>query len=231
MWVASWFLTGCLLTFTEVRDIRREINEIKLDVGRLRTEQNQEFRKLELALSQVGQSVDAQGEMMRTSSDNVLGQLADLDKKVRHLSSGAGGGDESGFGGAAAAFPAAEGEELTRSAQEQYAQGNYDEAIALYSKFLSEYPDSPRVPEMTFNLGRCHYEKKDFAKARETFDQIVVRYPASNIVAESLHSRALCEINLSDAAAARATLEKIQLLYPEYKPQVINELLKAPQRQ
>jgi TolA-binding protein len=223
MWVASWFLTGCLLTFSEVRDIRREINEIKLDLGRLRTEQNQEFRKLELTLSQVGQSVDAQGEMMRTSTDNVLGQLADLEKKVRRVPPGA--GDESGLGEAAVASPAGEGEDLTRSAQEQFAQGNYDEAIALHSKFLSEYPDSPRAPEMTFNLGRCYYEKKDSAKAREIFDRIVVRYPASNIVAESLHSRALCEINLSDTAAARATLEKTQLLYPEYKPQVINELL------
>ncbi|MBN2125054.1 MAG: tetratricopeptide repeat protein [Deltaproteobacteria bacterium] len=58
----------------------------------------------------------------------------------------------------------------------RFREKNYDEAIALYGKFLKDVPrDSPYQGLGELALAACYEEKGDFAKSVETLKQILAR--------------------------------------------------------
>ncbi len=218
MTAAPLVFSGCLLVPSEVNDIHRDINQIKLEISRLQTTQNEEFRKIEFSLAQIDTAARTQQEISHSSTEDLQQQLSRIREDLARAAQGAAGLRQGPS--------AAEEKGLILSAQEEYAQGNYDAAISLYSKFLQDHPDSTQAPEVVFNIGRCHYEKEDFEKARQAFALIATQYPASSIIAESLYSKGLCLYHLSHYAAAQATFLNLQTAYPDFMPERVNEILK-----
>lgn len=69
---------------------------------------------------------------------------------------------------------------------------NYDEAISIYKGFLTEFPDSGRVPEVTAELGQAYYKKEDCPTARMYFKDVIENYPGHPAVADAGWGLALC---------------------------------------
>lgn len=122
-------------------------------------------------------------------------------------------------------------EELLRTAKDEDARHNYDQAIAIYSTFLSNNPTAPGAPNAAYYMASGYYKKQDYEKALTGYKSVLDNYPGStDIAAPTLLARAMCEMNLKRNAEARVTLLKIQSTYPAYKTdEVANMLNQAPQ--
>jgi TolA-binding protein len=236
--------SGCLfLTPVEVQDIRVDINQTKLDLGRLRDSQNSSFRKLQFSIEQIEKSIDAQQEQQRALREDIELQLVAIRDELARLSTPApvqvvatspaqpAPAQPTPAQPVAAASPstddqmAAEREEVFRKGEEATSVSNYDQAIEIYSDFLLKHPDSADAPKASYFLARCYYSMEDYERAHRAFNHLIGTYPASDIVPQTLHSRALCEYNLKRFEEARVTLGSIKTQYPDYEPERIQTIL------
>ena len=230
----SLLLSACLMTPSEVRDIRRDIVQTKLDVGQLQVSQAESFRKVEYELQQISSNLSQHQETLKAFREEMEREINRLQEDVFRLSAQVGGVATSAGQGAVASGGAGEkaaspGDRILLSAQVEFSRGNYDNAIAGYENFLKENAGSSEAPNAAYQLAKCFYAQEDFKEARARFEKIEMRYPASQIVPHSLHSRALCEIKLERSGAARSILEKLRVLYPDYETQRIQDILEQLQ--
>jgi len=71
-------------------------------------------------------------------------------------------------------------------AQGLLSRGMYDMAILQFKKFISDYPQSPSLPEVYLSLGEAYFLSQDFNKAVDTFEQFNKLYPNSDQLPLSL---------------------------------------------
>ncbi|MDP2156050.1 MAG: tetratricopeptide repeat protein, partial [Sulfuricella sp.] len=57
---------------------------------------------------------------------------------------------------------------------------DYKNAIANQQKLVSQYPNSPKVPDALLNIASCQQGLGDAAAAKKTLESIVAKYPLSN---------------------------------------------------
>jgi tol-pal system protein YbgF len=62
----------------------------------------------------------------------------------------------------------------------QYANREYQEAIANFRSLLLEAPDHARAPEAVLSIANCQIDLKDYPGARRTLDSLVTSYPQSD---------------------------------------------------
>ena len=71
--------------------------------------------------------------------------------------------------------------------------GRYPSAIEKYEKFLRKYPDSQRVPEVLYRLGRIYQDVlKDYPKARAYYASIQTSYSGGPWAARARAAAAVC---------------------------------------
>lgn len=61
----------------------------------------------------------------------------------------------------------------------QYANRDYNGAIANFRALLAQAADHPRAPEAVLSIANCQIELKDLRSARKTLDDLVKAYPQS----------------------------------------------------
>lgn len=96
-------------------------------------------------------------------------------------------------------------------------QQNFDEAIAIYSQFLEEYPTHPLTGNTTIRVGLLHNSKKDYAGARKWFQQALDDYYQGKPAQES-ETQLLIAKTYQDEGnwpEAEKNYQEIQLKYPE----------------
>lgn len=57
-----------------------------------------------------------------------------------------------------------------------YVMRDFRKALAEFSRQVSDYPASPKVPDAMLKIGYSHYELGEWAKARENLKQVIARY-------------------------------------------------------
>ena len=70
-----------------------------------------------------------------------------------------------------------------KRAQELYVKGRFKEALDAANQFISEYPESPVLPNALYLVGRLSGE---IAVALDKFSRIVVKYPRSSVTDNAL---------------------------------------------
>ena len=66
---------------------------------------------------------------------------------------------------------------------------DYDKARAAFNKVVSQYPNSPKVPDSLLKLGYIEFDQKNFAKARDYLTRVTVSYSettAAHLAAKKL---------------------------------------------
>jgi tol-pal system protein YbgF len=237
---ASLMLASCTM-MPGSQDINQNVSRMKLDLGRMQTSQNEEFRKIEYTLAKIQEEQTVQRELLDSMSTDSEERMVRIEREIQDLK---GGAPSVGMVGAASAIPmgapgampqagtpgvaptADTSGQALLGAQTAYSQGDYDKAIQLYEQFIGQYPADPKTAEASSNLGRCYFQKDDFERARAAFDRVVREYPGNQLVPQCMHSRALCEIKLNRNDQARQTLQSLQATYPDYDPERIANILK-----
>jgi len=80
-----------------------------------------------------------------------------------------------------------------KSADCEFYQDNYSEALGLYEEFEKNHPTNEAMPYVLFQMGRSHFDQidtvdRDTAQAKEAikaFERLLNTYPKTSYVAES----------------------------------------------
>src|SRR5947207_4970076 len=120
--------------------------------------------------------------------------------------------------------PAAE-QRAYDAALDQFKRGDYMGAIANFSTFVKNYPQSALAPSAQYWMGNAHYARKDYRASISAQRALITTYPTSPKVPDALLNVASAQSDLNDNAAARRTLEELIAKYPQTEASV-----KAKQR-
>jgi tol-pal system protein YbgF len=123
-----------------------------------------------------------------------------------------------------ASDPAAE-QRAYDAALDQFKRGDYTGAIANFSTFVKNYPQSALAPSAQYWIGNAHYARKDYRASISAQRALINAYPTSPKVPDALLNVASAQSDLNDNAAARRTLEELIAKFPQSEAAV-----KAKQR-
>lgn len=102
-----------------------------------------------------------------------------------------------------------------REAYEAYQQGRLDEAMAAFRDFLRRHPKHPYADNAQYWIGECHYDRKEWAQARQEFLRVVTDHPDGNKVPDAMVKVGLCDQRLEQWDEARRMYDAVMLTYPE----------------
>ncbi len=91
----------------------------------------------------------------------------------------------------------------------------YDQAIAAFTKFLGDFPDSPLADNAQYWLGEAYYVNKDYPTALAAFQRVVDKYPQSRKLPDALLKVGYCQYELKQWAQARAVLGTVTSRYAD----------------
>lgn len=87
--------------------------------------------------------------------------------------------------------------ESFKSANRQYLDKNYDEALVRFDNFKKDFPKSMLMPAVIYWMGKIHYKGKRYAEAAELFEEVVKTYPRhSTYLDDSVYRLAKCYTQL-----------------------------------
>lgn len=116
-------------------------------------------------------------------------------------------------------------------AEALYLEGQYDEAITAYERFLTRWPKSPLEKRVLLFLGLARMSKQDYGGAAESFDRLLKRYPKSVLADRASLLLAQCyQHNNALDRAARAYRAALQRAGSQYIPDALLGLGVALQR-
>jgi len=75
--------------------------------------------------------------------------------------------------------PVSIAEKLFTEAEELYAQESYDKALALYERYIDQYPDGPAAAAAMLRMGAIHTELANFEDAQRYYSRLLADYPDS----------------------------------------------------
>ena len=122
------------------------------------------------------------------------------------------------------ADPAAE-QRAYDAALDQFKRGDYPGAIASFSAFVKNNPQSPLASSAQYWVGNAQYARKDYRASIAAQRTLISLYPTSSKVPDALLNIASAQSDLNDNGAARRTLEELIAKYPQSEA-----ALKARQR-
>ena len=116
---------------------------------------------------------------------------------------------------------------LATAAAEFYAQNRYDEALAAYQSFLSQYPAHMLVPDAQIGVAASLEAQDDFAAAAEAYEAFAAANANSSLRPQAVMGAARCREQLGDFNAARALYEDFIAANPDstWLPQAESGLL------
>ena len=68
---------------------------------------------------------------------------------------------------------------LFLEAEELYAEESYEKALALYERYVAQYPDDPSAAVALLRMGAIHTELGNFEDAHRYFNRLLDDYPDS----------------------------------------------------
>lgn len=73
-----------------------------------------------------------------------------------------------------------------------------DEALALYQEFVRQWPNAALVDQAQYEIGMIHYNRRDWAAARDAFSALINTYPDSPRRGEAFYMRGNTAIALNN---------------------------------
>ncbi len=97
-----------------------------------------------------------------------------------------------------------------------YNQGNFDEAMGYFERFLREVQDDDLlIPSAIGGIGACLEEKGDYKGAGERYLEAAKRYPDYYLAPEYLLNAGRCFLKAEDVARAKEVYGLLIATYPQ----------------
>lgn len=100
-------------------------------------------------------------------------------------------------------------QEAYRAAFELLREGRYQQSVAAFQGFLSDYPQSSLAANAQYWLGEAKYVSRDFEGALAEFGKVINDYPQSNKLPDAQLKLGFAQYELGQFDRARETLEQV----------------------
>lgn len=90
----------------------------------------------------------------------------------------------------------------------------YSQALAAFTQFLADYPDSAFSDNAQYWLAETHYVMRDYVAAIAAYQALLGAYPDSQKISHAWLKIGYSQAELGQDALARETLQKVITLYP-----------------
>jgi len=114
----------------------------------------------------------------------------------------------------ACVFPKLSPERQYENAYEAYTKQHFDEAIALFKKFLQGYPKHDLADNAQYWIGETYYDMEDYPNAILAFKQVVTHYAERSKAPDALLKIAYSYLALEDPVNARNYFKRVIKSYP-----------------
>lgn len=104
-----------------------------------------------------------------------------------------------------------------QAATQALIDGRYEEAVAMFSAFTQQYPQSSHLPEAYYWQGEASYVLRNFGVAIVAFQTVIDKFPVSMFVAEAMLKKGFCQYELGELNEAVTTLNIVLKEYSNTK--------------
>ncbi len=101
-----------------------------------------------------------------------------------------------------------------RNAFELLKNGQYDESIDAFSRFITNYPQGIYASNAQYWLAEANYVSGNYERATAEFNQVIKRYPVSAKVPDARLKLGFTYYELEQWARARAVLDEVTRQHP-----------------
>ena len=108
-------------------------------------------------------------------------------------------------------------------------KGEYQKAVDIFEKIISDYPDYLLRDTVLMELGRCYEDSKEWDKAKRTYQKIVMRFSDSPMLQEAQQKLDTLALNTVPEKVPETTPETILETKPETIPETATEDAKIPE--
>ncbi len=234
-------LAGCASTPPEQDPVQIKLNDLETRLQRIEhLMSNQsllqlanESEALRADVRGMHDDVDKLGNELETSRKRQRDLYADLDQRLKALESRS-SAQTAPAAPAAPVTPRVPSASATSSSARPVSvapdgtdQGNYqaafallknsqyDQAIAAFTSFLADFPDSSLADNAQYWLGEAYYVNRNFPTALEAFQRVVDKYPQSRKVPDALLKVGYCQYELKQWDLARKALGEVTSRYAD----------------
>jgi tol-pal system protein YbgF len=184
------------------------------------------IKQLQQEISGLREKLEQQNYELESMKQRQRNLYVDMDRRINNIEAGGG----SGTGHAAPVPPPNAGQSATmatpalpgdKDGQEEYSaafnllkDGQYQQSIAAFEKFKTQYPDSKYADNAQYWLGEANYVSREYKKALDAFQQLIARYPNSSKIPGARLKIGYVYFELQNWSAAREALQQVIKLYP-----------------
>ncbi|MFB3853621.1 MAG: tol-pal system YbgF family protein [Vicinamibacterales bacterium] len=120
---------------------------------------------------------------------------------------------------AAGAALAMSPDQMFRAAWSDYTAGSWSLAIQGFESYIRTYPNSERVGEAQYYIGKTYFNDGKFEEAVSAFNKVITDHPGDPItLASAYYNRGLAQERLGQVAAARESYEHVVKNFPPENP-------------
>jgi tol-pal system protein YbgF len=168
----------------EVRTLRGMVEELSHEIRQLKSRQLDDYMDLDRRLSAI-----AAGDSSVTPTPNRAENPSAKSPAAESVNSGT---DEA---------------KHYSNAYDQLKAGKTEDAIALFKKHLTDYPDGKLVANAHYWLGEIYLLQNDLDAARQAFSAVVEQYPANRKASDAAFKLGQVYFLIGDKAKAKSLLE------------------------
>jgi tol-pal system protein YbgF len=95
-----------------------------------------------------------------------------------------------------------------------YKAENYQNAVAAFSDFLKNYPQSVHEANVRYWMGNSYFLLQDYKNCVASYEALVSKFPDHPRIAEAMLNIAECQFALKNNKAAKKTLRQIIAQFP-----------------
>ena len=192
-------------------------NQSLMEMAQKDDELQQQLQKLRGQLEELQHTVEISRDQFRDA-------IADLDKRVQVLENNkqVAATTQSPATGLSNTTPtpavaAGNDNDAYQAAFGLLKDSKYTEAIAAFTQFIANYPQSALRGNAQYWIGKTYYTNKDYAQAIKAFQIVLEKYPDSIKVPDAMLELGYSQYELKDFKGARTTLTKVTNQFADSK--------------
>jgi tol-pal system protein YbgF len=97
----------------------------------------------------------------------------------------------------------------------QYNDGQFNEALSGFKKFLEQYPKSDLADNAQFWIGESLMGLREYEQAILAFEDVMKKYPKGNKVGNAMLRQAIAFLEINDKTSATLRLKKVIKQFPK----------------
>lgn len=206
----------------EVRGLRGQLESQEYRLKRIETTQKERYRDLDRRLSLIMQSqMQGESDAVPVISEEPEGTVKDEDTSAPEK---AAGGPNTASHSNVNKSPATSSETTDSSANDQ---NDYQAAFSLvrkrdfngaansFTRFLTDYPDSPRVPNAYYWLGEIYLAQGNQGDAEASFLRVADQYSDSRKASDALYKLGILYKQQGNLEKSMTFMSRVVKEYPE----------------